>query len=69
MLTIKAEVRKNEMRMNQTYNVKVRFTLNRQVKRLSTSLFASKSDLTKTLAFKEGTDIKRQIDALVLSYQ
>lgn len=69
MLTIKAEVRKDGLRVDQKYNVKVRFTLDRQVRRLSTSLFATKNDLTKTLAFKEGTEIKRQIDALVLLYQ
>lgn len=69
MLTIKAEVRKDGLRVDQTYNVKVRFTLNRQTKRLSTSLFVSKNDLTKTLMFKEGTDIKRQVDSLILSYQ
>lgn len=69
MLTIKAEIRKDRLRVDHKYNIKVRFTLNRQVKRLSTSLFATEDDLTKSLELKEGTDIKRQADALVLSYQ
>ena len=39
------------------------------MKRLSTSLFASADDLTKSLSFKEGTPIKRKIDKLVENYK
>ena len=46
MLTIRAMVKKDGLRADQTYNVKVCFTYKRKVKRLSTSLFASPEDLT-----------------------
>lgn len=39
MLTIKAEIKKSELKVDGTYNVKIRFTLDRKVKRLSTNLF------------------------------
>ncbi|WP_455505365.1 phage integrase SAM-like domain-containing protein, partial [Coprobacter sp.] len=52
-----------------TYNVKIRFTLDRKVKRLSTNLFVTQQDLTKSLKFKEDTSIKREIDRLVLYYR
>ncbi|WP_287711042.1 phage integrase SAM-like domain-containing protein [Bacteroides sp.] len=52
-----------------TYNVKIRFTLDRKVKRLSTNLFVTQQDLTKSLKFKEDTPIKREIDRLVLYYR
>lgn len=69
MLTIKAMVKKDGLRADRTYNVKVCFTYKRKVKRLSTSLFVSTEDLTKSLSFKEGTSIKRKIDKLVESYK
>ena len=53
MLTIKAEIKRGEQCVDGTYNVKIRFTLGRQVKRLSTSLFAKPEDLTKSFAFKD----------------
>ena len=62
-------VKKDGLRADQTYNVKVCFTYKRKVKRLSTSLFASADDLTKSLSFKEGTPIKRKIDKLVENYK
>lgn len=49
MLTIKAEIKKQEQKLDGTYNVKLRFTLDRKVKRLSTSLFVTNKDLTKDL--------------------
>ena len=69
MLTIKAEVQQDKQRSDKTYNVKVRFTLDRKVKRLSTNLFITSKDLTKSLKFKEDTSIKRAIDGLVLYYR
>ena len=69
MLTIKAMVKKDGLRADRTYNVKVCFTYKRKVKRLSTSLFANADDLTKSLSFKDGTTIKRKIDKLVESYK
>lgn len=69
MLTIKAMVKKDGLRVDRTYNVKLCFTYNRKVKRLSTSLFASANDLTKSLTFIDGTPIKRKVDKLVESYR
>ena len=69
MLTIKAEIKRRELKVDGTYNVKIRFTLDRKVKRLSTNLFVTQQDLTKSLKFKEDTSIKREIDRLVLYYR
>lgn len=70
MLTIKAEVLKKDLRVDGTYNVKIRFTYKREVKRLSTSLFAKPTDLVKkNLKIKEGTLLKREVDRLVAQYQ
>ena len=69
MLTIKAEIKKSELKVDGTYNVKIRFTLDRKIKRLSTNLFITSKDLTKSLKFKEDTSIKRAIDRLVLYYR
>ena len=56
MLTIKAEVKKEQIRKDGSYNVKIRFTQNRKIKRLPTKLFAKKSDLNKSFELQEGTD-------------
>lgn len=69
MLTIKAEVQRDKLRSDGTYNVKVRFTQDRKVKRLSTSLFVTPKDLTKSFDFKQGTLMKREIENLIFSYQ
>lgn len=69
MLTIKAEVQKDKRRNDGTYNIKVRFTLDRMVKRLSSSLFATSKDLTKSFNLKEGTTVKREVDKLISTYQ
>ena len=69
MLTIKAEVQKDRKRMDGTYNVKIRFTKDRAVKRISTNLFATDTDLTSSLKFKEDTSTKQETDKLVLHYR
>jgi len=69
MLTIKAEVQKDRKRTDGTHNVKIRFTKNRTVKRISTDLFATETDLTTKLKFKENTSIKQTADRLVLHYR
>ena len=56
MLTIRAEVRREEQRKDGTFRVKIRFTQNRKIKRLPTKLFAKKSDLNKSFELQEGTD-------------
>lgn len=69
MLTIRAEVQQDKQKSDGTYNVKVRFTHERKIKRLSTSLFVTTKDLTKSFKFKEGTTIKREVDNLVHTYK
>ena len=69
MLTIKAEVQQDKQRSDGTYNVKIRFTLDRKVKRLSTSLFVTSKELTKSFKFKEDTPIKKEIDNLLFYYK
>ena len=69
MLTIKAEIKKQEQKLDGTYNVKLRFTLDRKVKRLSTSLFVTNKDLTKDLKIKQASPIRQEVDSLIRSYQ
>ena len=69
MLTIRAEVRKEEQRKDGTFRVKIRFTQNRKIKRLPTKLFAKKSDLNKSFELKEGTAIKKEADYLIFYYE
>ena len=68
MLTINAEIKRGEQKLNGTYNVKLRLTLDRKVKRLSTSLFATPKDLTKDLKIKQSSPLKREVDNLVRAY-
>lgn len=68
MLTFKAEILKNKQKADGTYNVKIRMTLNREVKRLSTNIFVRPCDLTKSFKLKNPIFIK-EADALVRQYQ
>ena len=68
MLTINPEVVKVQRKTNDFYNVRLRFTLNRRMKRISTSLFATPNDLTKNYKIKASAPIKQDIDALIHSY-
>lgn len=69
MLTINAEIKKDGLRSNGTYNVKLRFTLDRKMRRLATSLFVTSKDLTKELKIKQNSPIKKEVDFLIRSYQ
>ena len=69
MLTIKAEVQRDKLRQDGTYNVKIRFTKGKQVKRLSTSLFVTKADLTDKFTIREDSLIKQEADRLILHYR
>ena len=69
MLTIRAEVQSGKLRTDGTYNVKIRFTKGKVVKRISTNLFATDRDLNTKLKFKESSNIKREADRLVLHYR
>lgn len=69
ILTINAEIKKDGLRSDGTYNVKLRFTLDRKMRRLSTSLFVTSKDLTKEFKIKQNSPIKQEIDSLIRSYQ
>ena len=68
MLTIKSEIKRQQQKLDGTYNVKLRFTLDRKVKRLSTSLFVYSKDLTKEFKIKPSSPIKQDVEALIRSY-
>ena len=55
--------------MDGTYNVKIRFTKDRAVKRISTNLFATEADLTAGYKLKEESVIKQEADRLILHYR
>lgn len=69
MLTINAEIKKEEQRSDKTYNVKLRFTLGRKFKRVSTSLFVTPKDLTKDFKIKQSSPICRAVNELIRSYE
>ncbi|MBR4414229.1 MAG: phage integrase SAM-like domain-containing protein [Aeriscardovia sp.] len=69
MLTIRAEVEKGKVRNDGTYNVRIRFTKDRVVKRISSDLFATKEDLTADYKLKEESIIKHEADRLILHYR
>ena len=50
-------------------SVSLRFTLNRRMKRLSTSLFATSKDLTKDLRIKQSSPLKQEVNYLIQCYQ
>ena len=64
MLTINAEIKKNEQRSDKTYNVKLRFTLNRKIKRLSTTIFVTPKDLTKEFKIKQSSPFYKEVNVL-----
>lgn len=68
MLTIKAEILKSKQKVDNTYNVKIRLTYNREIKRLSTHIFVRTEDLTKDFKLKNPKYIK-EADRLVRYYQ
>ena len=68
MLTFKVEIRKNEMKVGGTFNVKIRVTYNREVKRLATHIFVRTEDLTKDFKLKNPKYIK-EADKLVRYYE
>ena len=69
MLTINAEIKRNGKRQDGTYNVKLRFTLDRKMIRQSTSLFVTPKDLTKDFKIKPNSPIKKDVDTLIRAYQ
>ena len=69
MLTINAEIKSDGKKVDGTYNVKLRFSLGRKIRRRATSLFVTPKDVTKELKIRVSSPIKREVDNLVRSYQ
>ena len=69
MLTINAEVVKTKRQSNDCFTIRLRFTLDRRMKRLSTSLFATQKDLTKDFKIKSSSPLKSKIERLIRDYQ
>ncbi|WP_303207816.1 hypothetical protein [Bacteroides oleiciplenus] len=68
MLISKAEVMRNERKLDGTFYVKIRVTYQRKVKRLSTSIFVTEKDLTGTFKLKNQCVIN-EVNELIKSYQ
>ncbi len=68
MLTFKAIIMPHEQKRDKTYNVKIRITYKRQVKRISTSFFVTKDDITKSFKLKNQRVIA-ETDKLIKEYQ
>lgn len=49
MMAINAEIKKDGQRLSSTYNIKLRFMLDRKMRRLATGLLVTSKDLTKYL--------------------
>ena len=69
MLTIRADILKEKPKKDGSFNIRIRFTHNRKVKRLPTKLYVTKEDLTRSFDFKENTSIKREVDNLLFYYE
>lgn len=69
MLTINAEVVKTKRQSNECFTIRLRFTLDRRMKRLSTSLFATPKDLTKDFKIKSSSPLKSKVERLIRDYQ
>lgn len=69
MLTINAEVVKTKRQSNECFTIRLRFTLDRRMKRLSTSLFATQKDLTKDFKIKSSSPLKSKVEHLIRDYQ
>lgn len=68
MLTFKAIIMPHEQKKDKTFNVKIRITYKRQVKRIPTSIFVTKDDLTKSFKLKN-QEIINQTESLIKDYQ
>lgn len=69
MLTINTEVVRTKRQSNECFTIRLRFTLDRRMKRLSTSLFATPKDLTKDFKIKSSSPLKGKIERLIRDYQ
>ena len=68
MLTFRTEIMPYEQKSDKTYNVKIRITYQRRIRRISTSIFVTKDDLTKSFKLKNPR-VVAEADKLIKEYQ
>ena len=64
MATFKAEVRQDHLREDGTYPIRIRITHNRKVKRIPTSLYVDKKDVTKAGKIKNAAIVDKLEDII-----
>lgn len=68
MVTFKSEVRKDHKRQDGTYSVRIRITHNRVIRRIPTSIYVTKDDVTKGFKIKNQS-ILDELDNVISSYR
>ena len=68
MATFKYEIFKDRKRIDGTYNVKIRVTHNRKLKRIPTSIYVTKEDITKEFKIKSQNDTEKLAQAKAKVY-
>ena len=68
MATFKAEVRLDHLREDNTYPIRIRITHNRKVKRIPTSIYIDKKDVTKSGKIKN-QQIVDQLEDIIRDYR
>lgn len=68
MATFKATIFKDRQREDKTWNVVIRFTHERKVRYISTTMYVTKSDLTASMKIKN-QQILDKCDALIKEYR
>lgn len=68
MATFKATILRNNVRLDKTWNVVIRFTHNRKCRYLPTTMFVSKNDLTTSFKLKNQQVIDK-CEELILTYR
>lgn len=64
MVTFKAEIQKHQKRSDGTWNVKIRITHNRQMKRLPTQIYVASQDITRSFKIKNQSVIDQANDMI-----
>lgn len=68
MATFKYEIFKNRKKLDGTYNVKIRITHNRKLKRIPTSIYVTKEDVTKGFKIKNQS-ILDELNNIISAYR
>ena len=68
MATFKPEVRMDNLRSDNTYSIRIRITHNRKVKRIPTSIYVDKKEVTKSGKIKN-QQIIDQLEDIVREYR